>query len=157
MPKFSVTRRVPFTVEQVFSVARDVGSYKQFLPLVKRSIVRDATTLPDGREVFNAELVVAYKKLGISETMMSKVTVDAANNVVVAQSSEGPVQHLNAEWRIVDAGGGASDIQFSVDYALKSRSLQFILSGMFDMIVRRIMTAFEERTRVLYGNKVASL
>jgi ribosome-associated toxin RatA of RatAB toxin-antitoxin module len=78
MPKFNITRRVPFTVEQVFDVASDVENYRHFLPLVRRSVVRNRATLADGREAFDAELSVLYKKLGISETMACKVIVDRA-------------------------------------------------------------------------------
>ena len=42
---------------------------------------------------------------------------------------------------------GGCEIEFTVDYALKSRSLQFLLSGMFDLVVRKIMNAFEARAR----------
>jgi len=34
MPKFSVSRSVPYTADQVFAIARDVARYKEFLPLV---------------------------------------------------------------------------------------------------------------------------
>ena len=156
MPNFNVTRHVPFTVDQVFDIASDVASYREFLPLVRRSIVLKRTSLPDGRECFDSELHVTYKKLGIHEVMASQVKVDRVNKVVTSESTQGPVKHLNAEWRITPAAQGGCDINFSVDYALKSRSLQFILSGMFDMVVRRIMNAFEERARTLYGVEVAS-
>lgn len=151
MPKFSITRRVPYSVDQVFVIAGDVASYRDFLPLVRKSLVRNLEKLPDGRETFDAEMVVAYKKLGISETIAAKVVVDRAANVVTSKAIQGPVQHLDSEWRIVPVGPNSCDIHFNVDYALKSRSLQFILSGMFDMIVRRIMSAFEERAKKLYG------
>jgi coenzyme Q-binding protein COQ10 len=52
VPNFSVTRSVPYAAEQVFAIARDVARYKEFLPLVKRSIVRNVTTQEDGRESF---------------------------------------------------------------------------------------------------------
>ena len=48
-------------------------------------------------------------------------------------------------------GENRCDINFTVDYQLKSRTLQFVLSGMFDLAVRKVMTAFEERARVLYA------
>ncbi len=151
MPKFSVTRRVSFTADQVFALAADVASYREFLPLVRKSLVRNREELPGGRESFESELVITYRKLGISETMISKVIIDRAANAVTSTAIQGPVQHLDVDWRIVPAGPEACDIHFKVDYALKSRSLQFILSGMFDMIVRRIMSAFEERAKKLYG------
>ena len=155
MPKFNVTREVPHTVEQVFHIASDVANYRAFLPLVKRSAVRNRKTHPDGRETFEAELTVAYKKLGIEETMTSHVTVDPATHTVTSRCSDGPVKELLAVWKINPAGASASEIEFTVDYALKSRSLQFILSGMFDMIVRRIMSAFEARVKQIYGKAVA--
>lgn len=155
MPKFNVTRRVPFTVDQVFGIAMDVANYRHFLPLVKRSVVRNRQTLPDGRESFDAEMAVAYKKLGIHETMTSHVIIDRDARTVTSTSSDGPIKHLHAVWKINAIGPTDCEIDFTVDYTLKSRSLQFILSGMFDMIVRRIMTAFENRAKELYGSATA--
>ena len=152
MPKFSVSRSVPFSAEQVFAIASDVAHYREFLPLVKRSVVRNVSKLDDGRQTFEGELTIAYKKLSVEEVMASFVTVDPSNFTVTAESSQGPVKRLVSEWRIVPTGEGRSDINFSVDYELKSRTLQFVLSGMFDMAVRKIMTAFEERARQLYGS-----
>lgn len=151
MPKFNVTRSVPYSAEQVFAIARDVKHYRDFLPLVKRSVVRNARDLGDGREAFEGELTIAYKKLSIEEVMTSNVTVDPAKLTVTAESSQGPVKRLVSEWKIVPLGENLSEISFSVDYELRSRTLQFVLSGMFDMAVRRIMTAFEDRARELYG------
>ena len=155
MPKYSLSRKVPFTVDQVFAIASDVAKYKQFLPLVNRSLVRSQSTLPDGREAFEAELTVSYKKLGIEETLQSNVIVDRANQLVEAHSAQGPVKNLDASWKIVDAGSGSSEILLDLDYTLKSRTLQFILSGMFDMMVRKVMNAFEQRARQLYGSAEA--
>jgi coenzyme Q-binding protein COQ10 len=155
MPKFSVTRSVPYTADQVFAIARDVARYKEFLPLVKRSVVRNAKTDEQGNEHFDGELTVAYDKLRIEEVMTSRVTVDPAALTVTARSDQGPVKHLVSEWKIVPTGENRCDINFTVDYALKSKMLQVVLSGMFDMAVRKVMSAFEERARVLYGPAIS--
>ncbi len=155
MPQFSVTRSVPYTAEQVFAIARDVARYKDFLPLVKRSVVRHAKTHENDTETFEGELTVAYAKLGIEEVMVSRVTVDPKALTVTARSDQGPVKHLVSEWKIVPTGDNRCDINFSVDYQLKSRTLQFVLSGMFDLAVRKVMSAFEERARVLYGPAIS--
>lgn len=155
MPQFSVTRSVPYTAEQVFAIARDVARYKDFLPLVKRSLVRNAKTHENGTETFEGELTVAYAKLGIEEVMVSRVLVDPAAMTVTARSDQGPVKHLVSEWKIVPTGDNRCDINFSVDYQLRSRTLQFMFSGMFDLAVRKVMSAFEERARVLYGPAIS--
>lgn len=155
MPNFSVTRSVPYTAEQVFAIARDVARYKDFLPLTKRSVVRHAKTHEDGTETFEGELTVAYEKLRVEEVMTSRVTVDPKALTVTARSNEGPVKHLESEWRIVPTGENRCDIIFTVDYQLKSRTLQFMFSGMFDLAVRKVMSAFEERARKLYGPAIS--
>jgi len=155
MPQFSVTRSVPYTAEQVFAIARDVARYKDFLPLVKRSLVRNAKIHENGTETFEGELTVAYAKLGIEEVMVSRVLVDPAAMTVTARSDQGPVKHLVSEWKIVPTGNNRCDINFSVDYQLRSRTLQFMFSGMFDLAVRKVMSAFEERARVLYGPAIS--
>lgn len=156
MPKFNVSRSVAYSAEQVFAIASDVAHYREFLPLVKRSVVRNVKTLDDGRRTFEGELTVAYKKLSIEEVMTSHVIVDPADFTVTAESSQGPVKRLVSEWRIVPTGDSRCDINFTVDYELKSRTMQFLLSGMFDLAVRRIMTAFEDRARELYGTPAIS-
>ncbi|MFT3986785.1 type II toxin-antitoxin system RatA family toxin [Aestuariivirga sp.] len=156
MSTFKVSRHVPYTVDQIFEVASNVGHYNQFIPLVKKSIITNAQDLPDGRRSFMADLHFAYKKLGISDVLRSHVTVDPATHSVKATSNEGPVKSLVSEWRITPGANGGSDITFMVDYTLKSRSLQFLLSGMFDLAVRKIMNAFEERAKKLYGSPAAA-
>lgn len=151
MPQFSVSRSVPYSAAEVFAIARDVAHYRDFLPLVKRSVVRHVVKHEDGTETFEGELTVAYEKLRVQEVMTSRVTVDPVALTVTARSNEGPVKRLVSEWRIVSTGQNRCEIHFSVDYELKSRMLQLMLSGMFDFAVRKIMTAFEERAHALYG------
>ena len=156
MSKFSVARHVPYTADQIFAIASDVASYSTFLPLVRRSTVSNRKDLGDGREGFESELVITYKKLGISEVMRSTVITDKTKRLVTATSGEdGPIKSLDSGWRIVPGANGGCDIELAIDYTLKSRSLQFLLSGMFDLAVRRIMTAFEDRAKELYGAAAA--
>lgn len=155
MPQFSVSRSVPYSAQQVFAIARDVAQYREFLPLVKRSVVRHVVKGEDGQERFDGELTVAYAKLGIEEVMTSHVSVDPVALTVKAESHQGPVKRLVSEWRIVPTGEHRCDISFSVDYELRSRTLQFVLSGMFDLAVRKVMNAFEDRARELYGPAIS--
>ncbi len=111
--------------------------------------------LPDGRESFDAATTIVHDKLRIHETMHSHVIVDKASNTVTAHSADGPLKRWiragrsrSAKWRFGDC------VQRRL--RLKSRSLQFLLSGMFDLVVRKIMNAFEARADELYGSRSAS-
>lgn len=155
MKKYNVTRQVAYSADQVYAIAADVASYKQFLPLTKRSTVRNRVLNRDGTESFDAEMLIVYKKLRIEEFLVSKVTVDAKNRTITTRSPEGADRVINCVWKITDKPGGKAEIDLSVEYSFKSKSLQFLLSGMLDLAVRKVMTAFEDRARELYGNPSA--
>lgn len=150
MPKFSATHRVDFTPEQIFAVVADVGNYKEFLPLVERSTVRNRKPPVDGNETFSADLLVGYKKLGIQETFSSQVQTNLKEFSVNAVSTGHAIKKLISSWQIAAVGEGKSDITFAVDYEMKSPMLQMLMKGMFDMAARKIMSAFEVRAEKLY-------
>jgi len=155
LPKFSTTRHVNLTVNQAFSIAADVASYKDFLPLLKRSVVRGERTRVGDTETFDADLQVAFEKLGLRETFTSHVTIDAANHCVTAISSDGPMKALKAVWNIVAVGESRSDVSITVDYTMKNVMLQMMAGGLTDFAAQKIMQAFEDRGRALYGNALS--
>ena len=150
MPKFSTTHRVDFTPQQIFAVVADVGSYKEFLPLVERSTVRNRKPAIDGNENFGADLLVGYKKMGIQETFSSQVQTSLKDLSVSAVSSGNAIKKLISSWKIAAVEDGKSEITFAVDYEMKSPMLQMIMKGMFDMASRKILSAFEARAEKLY-------
>jgi coenzyme Q-binding protein COQ10 len=152
LPRFTTTRRVNFPPQQIFAVVADVGSYKEFLPLVERSTVRNWNPAVDGYESFSADLVIGYKKMGIHESFSSQVETSLENLSVNAVSSGAAIKKLISSWQITAAGDNTSDITFAVDYEMKSHMLQLMLNGMFDYAVRKIMNAFAARAEKLYNS-----
>ncbi len=150
MPKFSTTHHVNFTPEQIFAVVADVGSYKEFLPLVERSTVRNRKPAVDGNENFGADLLVGYKKMGIQESFSSQVQTSLKDLSVSAVSSGNAVKKLISSWKIAAVEDGKSEITFAIDYEMKSPLLQMIMKAMFDNAARKIMGAFEARAAKLY-------
>ena len=150
MPKFSTTHRVDFTPQQIFAVVADVGSYKEFLPLVERSTVRNRKPAVDGNDDFGADLLVGYKKMGIQESFSSQVQTSQKELSISAISSGNAVKKLISSWKIAAVEDGKSEITFAVDYEMKSPMLQMLMKGMFDMAARKIMSAFEARAEKLY-------
>lgn len=150
MPKFSTTHRVDFTPQQIFAVVADVGSYKEFLPLVERSTVRNRKPAVDGNENFGADLLVGFKKMGIQESFSSQVQTSLKDLSVSAVSSGNAVKRLVSSWKIAAVEGGKSEITFAVDYEMKSPMLHMIMKGMFDSAARKILSAFEARATKLY-------
>ena len=150
MPHFSTIRRVAITADQAFAIAADVGSYKDFLPLLERSTIRGERTKTSNGESFDADLAVGYTKLGVRESFKSHVVCDTRNRTVTATSSDGPMKSLKAIWKIVPQSDGKTEVSISVDYALKSSMLQLLARGLVDFAAQKVMQAFEERGRQLY-------
>jgi coenzyme Q-binding protein COQ10 len=155
LPKFSTTRRVNLTVEQAFAIASDVASYKDFLPLLKRSAIRGDRKRVGDTETFDADLQVAFEKLGLRETFTSQVTTNTADHTVTARSSDGPMKALKAVWRIIAAEDGKADVSITIDYTMKSMMLQIMAGGLTDFATQKIMQAFEDRGKALYGKALS--
>lgn len=151
MPKFSVTREMPYKAAELFAIAADVDAYKDFLPLVESSRTFDRARDADGVERFKGELRVRYKKLHIDETFVSDVVAEHKSLKVSSKAKGGLFDHVDAQWQFTDRKTGGATVQFQVDYKAKSRSLQFFMSGMFDYMVRKINNAFEARAKELHS------
>ena len=155
MPKFSIVRKMPYSADQLYAVAADIESYPKFIPLVRSAKVLSRNTAADGSVHCEARLEFAYGKMGIHEAFTSQVVADPATHKIKTSSSDGPMKKLEGEWTLHDLAGGGAEVHYKVDYALKSKVLQIVLSGMFDLAVRKLLSAFEKRANQLYGSKAA--
>ncbi|HEY7750137.1 MAG TPA: type II toxin-antitoxin system RatA family toxin [Aestuariivirgaceae bacterium] len=145
-----LNRWFPFEPQQLFPIVSRVEDYCEFLPLCSRSRVWDRMIGADAVERFQAELTIVYPKLALRETFISSVTADYYSLTVAATSRDRPFQHLECTWVLHPARGG-TNIEMALDYAMASRTLQLLLTGLFDYTMRKVMAAFEQRARNVLG------
>ncbi len=143
MPTHAEKRKLPYTPEQLFDLVADVEKYPEFLPWCLSSYIKKR----DG-DVFYADLVIGYKM--VREKFGSKVTALRPDHVHV-EYLRGPMKHLSNHWRFIPEPDGSCTIDFYVDFEFKNRFFQKLMGVFFDEIVRRMVSAFEERARELYG------
>jgi coenzyme Q-binding protein COQ10 len=155
MPIFKTSRRVAVPPEVAYSVAADVASYKDFLPLLEKSLVRGGGSEKDGVKTFNAEVSVGYAKLNLRETFYSLVICDATAQTVTATSQDAPFRDMKTIWTIRDVNG-QSEVSITIEYSMRSMLLQFAITGAMDMAVNKVMTAFEARAKSIYSAKKTS-
>ena len=147
MPKHSETRRLPYTAEQMYDLVADVGRYDAFLPWVTAVRVRS----DDGTEMV-ADLLVGFSAL--RERFTSKV-LKQPKDAIHVEYIEGPLRFLSNGWRFRPDGEGCL-IDFTVDFAFRSRMFEALAGQVFDRALRKMIGAFEERAAVLYGAGSAS-
>ncbi len=143
MPKHHETRRLPYTPEQMFALVADVGRYAEFLPWVVAVRVR-----ADSETEMTADLIVGF--MALREKFTSKVTKTRPTAIHV-DYIEGPLAYLLNDWAFRPDGEGGCFVDFSVDFAFRSRIFETIAGQMFGMALRKMIGAFEERAAKLYG------
>ncbi len=144
MPRHTETRHLPYTPEQLFDLVADVARYSEFLPWIVAVRVREDTPA-----LSVADVVVGFK--GISERFTSRVAKTRPSAIHV-DYIDGPLQYLRNDWRFHGDGRGGTQLDFAVDFAFKSRLFEMIAGQVFDRALRRMIGAFEERARALYGS-----
>jgi coenzyme Q-binding protein COQ10 len=143
MPRHSETRHLPYSPEQMFDLVADVARYGEFLPWVVAVRVRSASETE-----MVADLVVGFKAL--REKFTSRVVKTRPESIHV-DYLEGPLSHLSNDWRFRSDGQGGCLVDFTVDFAFRSRIFEALAGQMFDRALRRMIGAFEERAARLYG------
>ncbi|MBB5985847.1 type II toxin-antitoxin system RatA family toxin [Sphingobium lignivorans] len=143
MPRHNETRRLPYSPTQMYDLVADVASYPEFLPWVTAIRVRSQSETE-----MVADMVVGFK--GLRETFTSRVVKRRPESVHV-DYVDGPLRHLSNDWQFRPDGEGGVLIDFSVDFAFKSRMFEMLAGQVFDRALRKMIGAFEERAAALYS------
>ena len=146
MPTHAEQRVLPYTQEQMFALVADVERYPEFLPWCVGARIRERQ--PD---LIVADLIIGFRMF--RERFTSRVALDPPRRIDVTYT-EGPFRYLNNHWAFATVPGGCR-IDFFVDFEFKSRLLQKVIELLFGEAVRRMVGAFEGRTRQLYGKPAA--
>ncbi len=151
MPSFSTKRRVPYSPRQMFDLVADVERYPEFLPLCEGLTLRSREDKPD-RTVLVATMVAGYQ--AIRESFTTRVTLLPAEHKVLVEYLDGPFRRLENRWLFKPAAGGGCDVDFYIDYELRSLMLGVLVGAVFDKAFRRFAESFEARARQVYGVSV---
>jgi coenzyme Q-binding protein COQ10 len=142
MPTHAEERVLPYTPEQLFGLVADIERYPEFLPWCVGARIKERR--PD---LVVADLIIGFRMF--RERFTSRVSLDPPSRIDVAYS-EGPFRYLNNHWTFSPVPGGCR-VGFFVDFEFRSRLLQRLIEVLFGEAVRRMVGAFENRARKLYG------
>lgn len=146
-------RRVPYSPQQMFDLVADVGAYPEFIPWISGARIRKRSATNEGGDRFEADLVVSFKVFRESYTSMVTTyppTREAPGRIDV-EAISGPFKKLVTRYVFHPVEGGGCEMGFDVEFAFSNRLLQRAAGAAFDLAMRRVVTAFEERAKVLYG------
>lgn len=143
MPTHAEKKHLPYTPEQMFDLVADIERYGEFLPWC----IACRKTRDDG-SVIEADLIIGYKM--IREKFKSRVTLHRPREIRV-DYVDGPMKNLSNQWNFIRNDDNTCTIDFYVDFEFKNPMLQGLITLFFDKAVSKMVGAFEDRARLLYG------
>jgi coenzyme Q-binding protein COQ10 len=132
----------------------DVMAYPDFVPWITAMRTWNARSLSDGVDTVDAEAGVGFSFL--KERFSTRVRRDAPARQINVSLLSGPFRRLENQWRFVPTDDGGTSVEFDIDFQFKSRLLDALLTANFAHAVDRLMTCFEDRARMLYGETASS-
>ena len=142
MPTHAEQKVLPYTPEQLFALVADIERYPEFLPWCVGARIRERRDT-----VILADLIIGFSMF--RERFTSRVTLNRPHRIDVVYT-EGPFKYLNNHWIFERVPGGCR-IDFFVDFEFKNAVFRKLLDVFFNEAVRRMVHAFEERAKQIYG------
>lgn len=122
----------------------DIERYPEFLPWCTALRVRRR----DGNKII-ADMSIGFKL--VRETFTTEVTLRPETREIHVTYINGPFRYLTNHWRFTSGGEGACEVTFDIDFEFRSKLLQTLIGAVFHEVISRMVKAFQERAKQLYG------
>jgi len=142
MPSHQEKRVVPYTSEQLFDLVMDIEKYPEFLPWCLGARINEKK-----RDNLSADVIVGYKMF--REKFSSRVHFMRPKHIEV-EYMKGPMRHLHNRWIFKDLRGGKCEVDFYVDFSLKTKLFEKFVDQFFHRALVKMINAFEARAKDLY-------
>jgi ribosome-associated toxin RatA of RatAB toxin-antitoxin module len=138
-----------YSPHEMFDLVANIESYPQFLPWCQKAEIlsRDDTSV-------TAKLHLSYA--GVKQSFTTHNRYEAGKTLEVALV-DGPFSDLLGLWKfhalqgLGHEPGSACKIEFDLRYKFSHRSLELLVSPVFDRIANTFVDAFVKRAEEVYG------
>ena len=147
MPKASVKRLIECNKEQLINLVLDIENYPNFIPYCLDAKVYEK------KEERNLISIIADLTIGkgpFKATYMSDVKFDKDTDTIQVTNIEGPLKYLENKWYFKSIKN-TTEVDFSINFELKSKILNLLIAKSFDIGIRKITDAFEQRAKKLFS------
>ena len=148
MPKASVKRTINCKKKELIELVLDIEKYPKFIPYCIDSKVYQR----DNKE--NEILIVADLTIGkgpFKDTYKSDVKFYKDKDLIYVTNIDGPLKHLENKWNFKELGN-QTEVSFDVDFELKNRFLNIVMTKSFQYGLNKIADAFEEQANKNLNN-----
>ena len=146
MPRASVKRLIECEKNQLIDLVLDVEKYPTFVPYCIDAKVHEKNDVGGFINII-ADLTIG--KGPFKDTYKSDVKFNKKHNSIYVTNIGGPLKHLDNKWTFEDQKEG-TNIYFDVDFELKNKFLNILMTTSFQYGLDKIADAFQKRANQLY-------
>ena len=146
MPRASVKRLIECEKKQLIDLVLDIEKYPIFVPYCIDAKVHEKNDIGDFVNII-ADLTIG--KGPFKDTYKSDVKFNKKKNSIYVTNIDGPLKHLNNKWIFEDHKEGTV-IYFDVDFEIKNKFLNILMTTSFQYGLDKIADAFQKRANQLF-------
>tara|TARA_A100001011_G_scaffold377956_1_gene442175 strand:+ start:903 stop:1340 length:438 start_codon:yes stop_codon:yes gene_type:complete len=141
MPKASVTRQIARDKQKLIDFVLDIEKYPEFIPFCIDSKVYERKDLKDEITII-ADLTIGKKPF--VDTYKSDVRYYKKEDIIHVTNIGGPLKHLENNWKFIQKDN-FTEVHFDVDFEIKNKFLDMIMTKSFEFGLSKIADAFQDR------------
>jgi len=146
MPRASVKRLIECEKKQLINLVLDIEKYPTFVPYCIDAKVYEKN---DNGDFINIIADLTIGKGLFKDTYKSDVKFNKKKNSIYVTNIDGPLKHLDNKWSFVDHKEG-TEIYFDVDFEIKNKFLNILMTTSFQYGLDKIADAFQDRANKLF-------
>ena len=149
MPKASVKRLIECNKEQLVDLVLDIENYPKFIPYCLDAKIYEK------KEERNLIIIIADLTIGkgpFKATYKSDVRFNKDTDTIQVTNIEGPLNHLDNKWVFLEKDS-STEISFDIDFEIKNKFLNIVMSKSFQYGLDRIADSFQKRANDLFKDK----
>ena len=141
MPKASVTRNIAREKQKLIDFVLDIEKYPEFIPFCIDSKVYERNDHKDEIAII-ADLTIGKKPF--IDTYKSDVRYNKQDDTIHVTNIGGPLKHLENNWKFIQ-NDKFTEVHFDVDFEIKNKFLDMIMTKSFQYGLNKIADAFQKR------------
>ena len=145
MPKASVTRHIEREKQKLIDFVLDIEKYPEFIPFCIDSKVYKREDKENEIAII-ADLTIG--KRPFVDTYKSDVRYNKKKDTIHVTNIGGPLKHLENNWKFTQIEN-YTEVQFDVDFEIKNKFLNMIMTKSFEYGLNKIADAFQKKAENL--------
>ena len=134
---------LPYTTIQMYQLVNDVNSYPEFIPWCVKCDVKNIDS-------YNKHATMYFAKRGIKTSVTTRNELVENENITMHLVA-GPFNNLIGTWYFEKLDEDASKVELDMQFEFSNRLYEVTLGPIFNQVTNKLVTAFTDRAREIYG------